>query len=129
MNRWTHSLASRLAICTALALGLTIGFVAAQENPLSIDDYGVGTDVVDRQLKGEGDRFEEGSKVVFLTRVIGGTDGDRIRHVWLFEKEEIPWDEIAFHSSTFAIEKYFEFGKSYCGVHVGSYDSKQKWEE
>lgn len=49
--------------------------------------------------------------------------------VKLFEKEEIPWDEIAFHSSTFAIEKYFEFGKSYRGVHVGSYDGKQKWEE
>lgn len=89
MHRWRHSLASRLAIGTTLALGLTIGFVAAQESPLSIDDYGVGTDVIDRQLKGKGDRFEEGSKVVFFTRVIGGADGDRIRHVWLFEKEEI----------------------------------------
>ena len=89
MDRWTHSVVARLAIGTALTLGLAIGIVAAQQGSLSINDYGVGTDVVDRELKGEGDRFEEGTKVVFFTRVIGGADGDRIRHVWLFEKEEI----------------------------------------
>ncbi|MCK5469842.1 MAG: NUDIX hydrolase [Cyclobacteriaceae bacterium] len=49
--------------------------------------------------------------------------------VRLFEKDEIPWDEIAFHSSTFALEKYFEFDRDYKGVHIGSYDGKQKWEE
>ena len=49
--------------------------------------------------------------------------------VKLFEKDEIPWDEIAFHSSTYALEKYFEFGKDYPGVHIGSYGGKQKWEE
>jgi len=49
--------------------------------------------------------------------------------VRLFEKAEIPWDEIAFHSSTYALEKYYEFGKDYPGVHIGSYDGKQKWEE
>ena len=48
--------------------------------------------------------------------------------VRLFEKDEIPWDAIAFHSTTFALEKYFEFGKGYQGVHIGSYDGKQKWE-
>ena len=89
MNRWTHSLAPRLAVGTALALALVIGYSVAQQSPLSISDYGVGTDVVDRELKGKGDRFEEGTKVAFLTRVVGGSDGDRIRHVWLYEKEEI----------------------------------------
>lgn len=49
--------------------------------------------------------------------------------VKLFEKDEIPWDDIAFHSSTYALEKYFEFGKDYQGVHIGSYDGKQKWEK
>jgi len=89
MDRWTQSFASRLAVGTALALSLVVGTVLAQESPLSISDYGVGTDVVDRELKGKGDRFEEGTKVVFLTRVVGGADGDRIRHVWLHEKEEV----------------------------------------
>jgi ADP-ribose pyrophosphatase YjhB (NUDIX family) len=49
--------------------------------------------------------------------------------VRLFNKDEIPWNDIAFHSSTFALEKYFQYGKDYQGVHIGSYDGKQKWEE
>ena len=49
--------------------------------------------------------------------------------VRLFEKEDIPWEDIAFHSSTYALEKYFEHGLNYPGVHIGSYDGKQKWEE
>ncbi len=49
--------------------------------------------------------------------------------VRLFEKEEIPWEDIAFHSSTYALEKYLEHGLDYPGVHLGSYDGKQKWEE
>ena len=48
--------------------------------------------------------------------------------VRLFSKEEIPWDEIAFHSSVYALEKYFENGFTYQGVHVGSYGGRQKWE-
>lgn len=49
--------------------------------------------------------------------------------VRLFKMGEIPWDEIAFHSSTFSLKKYFEYGLSYQGVHLGSYQGKQKWEE
>lgn len=89
MDRWTFSPVSRLVIGTAFVLSLTVGLAVAQQSSLSINDYGVGTDVVDRELKGKGDQFEEGSKVVFFTRVIGGADGDRIRHVWLHEKEEV----------------------------------------
>ena len=48
--------------------------------------------------------------------------------VRLFKIEEIPWNEIAFHSSTYALEKFMEYGIDYQGVHVGSYNGKQKWE-
>jgi hypothetical protein len=48
--------------------------------------------------------------------------------VQLFDIDEIPWGDIAFHSSTYALEKFIEFGEGYSGVHVGSYDGKQKWE-
>jgi hypothetical protein len=89
MNRWTCSFAPRFAAVAALALSLALGTLAAQDSPLSISDYGLGTDVVDRELKGKSDRFEEGTKVAFLTRVVGGSDGDRIRHVWFHEKKEI----------------------------------------
>ena len=47
--------------------------------------------------------------------------------VQLFDQKAIPWQDIAFHSTTFALEKYFEFGHAYEGVHIGSYEGKQKW--
>ena len=49
--------------------------------------------------------------------------------VKLFGADEIPWKSIAFHSSTYALEKYLEHGAQYEGVHIGSYDGKQKWEQ
>ncbi len=40
--------------------------------------------------------------------------------VKLFSKSEIPWDEIAFTSTTYALKKYFENPKSKV-THIGSY--------
>jgi len=48
--------------------------------------------------------------------------------VRLFKIAEIPWDDIAFHSTSFALEKFIEFGRDFQGVHLGSYDGKQMWE-
>jgi len=55
---------------------------------LSIAEYGVGTGVENRQLVGQSDRFTEGTRVSFWTRVQGGARGDRIDHVWLREGVE-----------------------------------------
>ena len=55
---------------------------------LRITEYGVGTAVENRQLVGQSDRFTEGTRVWFWTRVQGGTRGDRIDHVWLREGVE-----------------------------------------
>jgi len=65
----------------------------------------------------------------FLAKVKNDTFGptNESTEVRLFKIEEIPWNEIAFHSSTYAIEKYMEHGDSHLGVHVGSYNGKQKW--
>ena len=49
--------------------------------------------------------------------------------VKLFTQDEIPWDDIAFHSTSYALQKYYDHGMDYEGVHIGSYDGKQKWEE
>lgn len=57
----------------------------SEESPTSelrIPQSGVGTGIVDRNLAGRNDRFSEGEKVWFWTRVVGGKSGDRIRHVW-----------------------------------------------
>jgi cytoskeleton protein RodZ len=50
---------------------------------LSVSEAGVGTAIVNRRLVGQGDRFEEGSKIWFWTRSVGGQAGDPIHHVWL----------------------------------------------
>ena len=42
--------------------------------------------------------------------------------VELFKKKDIPWDDIAFSSTIFALEKYFEFGeKENVPLHTGEY--------
>lgn len=52
---------------------------------LTVADAATGTGVVDRDLVGRGDRFAEGASVWFWTRVVGGGDGERIRHVWMHD--------------------------------------------
>ena len=56
---------------------------------LSIQDYGVGTHVENRELKGKGETFDPGRQVVFWTRVLGGSQGDRVQHVWIHEGKEV----------------------------------------
>ena len=50
---------------------------------LRVPDFGVGSDVVDRQLVGPSDAFPAGSRVVFWTRVLDGAPGSSIDHIWL----------------------------------------------
>lgn len=44
--------------------------------------------------------------------------GDETLEARLFAEEEIPWEEIAFQSGTFALRKYFEDRGDNRGVHV-----------
>lgn len=49
--------------------------------------------------------------------------GEESLEVKLFAPEDIPYDEMAFTSSEFAIRRYLAYlGTSYHGVHIGSYD-------
>lgn len=84
--------------CAALWLACAIGSAAflpaaaeegRAESHLSVPESGVGSGIADRELEGEGDRFAEGTAVVFWTRVVGGQEGERIRHVWLREGQEV----------------------------------------
>ncbi len=52
---------------------------------LTVSGFGVGTGLVDRALTGRADRFAEGTRVLFWTRVIGGESGQTLRHVWLHQ--------------------------------------------
>ncbi len=52
---------------------------------LNITEFGVGTGLRNGRLVGEGDRFTVGTRVWFLTRVVGGKPGETIHHVWKHE--------------------------------------------
>ena len=59
------------------------------EERLSIPEFGVGTRIAFHQLENQAEHFEEGTKVWFWTRVIGGEAGEPIRHIWFHENREV----------------------------------------
>lgn len=65
----------------------------------------------------------------FLASQMSGEIGPTIEssEVHFFHRSEIPWEDIAFHSTTYALKQYFKYGKTYKGVHMGCYDDIKKW--
>jgi cytoskeletal protein RodZ len=61
----------------------------APPSALEVPEAAVGSAVVDLQLRGRGDRFEPGQSVYFWTRILGGSDGQLIRHVWRHEGQQV----------------------------------------
>lgn len=47
--------------------------------------------------------------------------GSESLEVRLFAENEIPWKELAFSSSRFALEKYVQYKDRYEGIHIGTY--------
>lgn len=58
---------------------------AASDGSLTVTESGLGRRIVDSRLEEEADEFHEGEAASFQTRVIGGTHGEVIRHVWLYD--------------------------------------------
>ncbi|MGD8375373.1 MAG: DUF2914 domain-containing protein [Acidobacteriota bacterium] len=56
---------------------------------MRVSESGVGTGVVDRILVGRTDRFAPGSVAWFWTRVVDGSKGEEVRHVWIHEGQEV----------------------------------------
>ena len=56
---------------------------------ISVNDSGVGTDVVNRKLVGQSETFAVGTRVVFWTLVTGGRPGDTIRHAWFHKGRSV----------------------------------------
>lgn len=54
----------------------------------------------------------------FAAKLLGGYGvGQESLETLLFDEADIPWDELAFRSGVFALEKYFEDGGRNRGVH------------
>jgi ADP-ribose pyrophosphatase YjhB (NUDIX family) len=66
------------------------------------------------------DVVEAGQVHLFYTGKLVGDfgAGEETLEAALFSEKEIPWDEIAFQSGTFALKKYFEDRGRNRGVHV-----------
>jgi cytoskeleton protein RodZ len=73
----------------------------ASTGEIEISHSGVGTGVESHELVGGGDRFAEGTWVVFWTRVLGGDAGDVVHHVWLHEGEVVTRAELALGSPSY----------------------------
>ena len=63
---------------------------------------------------------QAGQLHLFFTAELEGdfSAGDESLDVALFGKDEIPWEEIAFRSGKFALEKYLEDAGHNNGVHI-----------
>ena len=66
------------------------------------------------------DVVQAGQLHLFFTARLEGdfTAGDESLDVALFAPDETPWDDIAFRSGKFALEKYLEDGGENNGVHI-----------
>ena len=55
----------------------------------------------------------------FTAKLLGGyAAGEETLEVAMFSEDEIPWDDIAFHSGRYALQKYFEDKGENKGVHI-----------
>lgn len=55
----------------------------------------------------------------FTAKLLGDfAPGDESLEVRMFSEDEIPWDDIAFHSGRYALKKYFEDKGENNGVHI-----------
>ena len=78
----------KTAVVVLALMVLAVPVFAEEQADLVIPESGVGAGIEERVLTGISDRFQVGDQVWFWTRVTGGADGDRIRHVWLKDGEE-----------------------------------------
>jgi len=66
------------------------------------------------------DVVDAGQVHLFFTARLTGdfAAGDESLEVGMFREEQIPWEDIAFRSGTFALQKYFADGGRNNGVHL-----------
>jgi len=66
------------------------------------------------------DVIDAGQVHFFYTAILKGdfSAGTESLEVAMFSEDEIPWDDIAFHSGHYALKKYFEDKGENNGVHV-----------
>lgn len=77
-----------IGLLLAVAVCFAVGGAAGAQSAMSVAESGVGTAVEDRVLKGKAESFVEGTTVWFWTNVVGGQEGEKLRHVWIHAGKE-----------------------------------------
>jgi cytoskeletal protein RodZ len=78
----------------ALARFRTPGGAAMPSSNIAVAESRLGTGVIERRMVGENDRFPEGTRAWFWTRVVGGQPGEVLRHVWIHEGRTVARSEL-----------------------------------
>ena len=78
----------------------------AKASGLKITGHGVGTGIANHDLVGRTDRFAEGDRAWFWSRVEGGEPGDMISHVWIHDGVETLRVPIRLGSSRWRTHSY-----------------------
>ncbi|HXI02169.1 MAG TPA: DUF2914 domain-containing protein [Candidatus Saccharimonadales bacterium] len=77
---------------------------------LRVAEFGTGRGVAGHELVGETDRFAEGERVWFWTRIEGGAAGMSIEHVWLHDGEEVIRVPLNVGGSRWRTQSYKDLG-------------------
>jgi hypothetical protein len=85
----TMKLAALFLVLLLPATALAADDASFAKEGLVVLEAAFGTDVVDRELQGQADEFEVGTRVYLWSRLGGGQEGDGIVHVWMLNGEEI----------------------------------------
>jgi transcriptional regulator with XRE-family HTH domain len=66
-----------------------------EPSTISVSDAALGTAVVNHEVTGQANRFSEGDRVLFWTRVLAAKAGEVIRHYWLHEGRAVMRADLA----------------------------------
>lgn len=71
----------------------------SRPNAITVSESALGTGVVNHTLTGRGNRFSEGERVAFWTRVLAAKPGDVIHHYWFHEGRTVMRADLAIGGS------------------------------
>ncbi len=81
---------ARRGVGLLAAAGVLLGLATAAAAGVSVERYAVATAVEAREPVGEGATFPaDVGRLYFFTQVRGAGEGDRVRHVWIYDGREV----------------------------------------
>ena len=81
---------ARRVVGLLAAAGVVLGLTTAAAAGVTVERYAFATAVEAREPLGEGTTFPaDVGRLYFFTRIRGAGEGDRVRHVWIYDGREV----------------------------------------